>query len=459
VANDPRQFVNDALQRGAAACLIEQTGRESLVEDHQAVAYIAGLQSAAGVIAAEFFNHPSQRLAVLAVTGTNGKTSTAWWLAGALAAVREPAPVECAVVGTLGVGRPPDLIGTGMTTPDPVLLQRVLRQFVDAGLAACAVEASSIGIVEQRLVGTQVRVAIFTNFTQDHLDYHGDMDNYWLAKRQLFDRPELRCAVINVDDSRGRLLADELLASGMDIWTTSCLASARLRAGAIGYSAAGLVFDVTEGAETLQLKTQLIGQYNVSNLLGVIATLRSLGISLQQAVSACATLQPVPGRMECLGGIDEPLVVVDYAHTPDALEQALAALRGLADQRAGRLWCVFGCGGDRDPTKRPLMGAIAKRRADRVVITSDNPRSERPQAIIDQIVAGLNAGAAVHAQSDRALAIAQTIAQATASDVILVAGKGHEATQEILGVRWPFSDHDHCAQALQAWRSIPVGAA
>jgi UDP-N-acetylmuramoyl-L-alanyl-D-glutamate--2,6-diaminopimelate ligase len=367
--------------------------------------------------------------------------------------------MECAVVGTLGVGRPPDLIGTGMTTPDPVLLQRVLRQFADAGLSACAVEASSIGIVEQRLVGTQVRVAIFTNFTQDHLDYHGDMENYWQAKRQLFDRPELRSAVINVDDSRGRLLADEMLVAGMDIWTTSCQKSARLRAGAIAYNLAGLVFDVTEGAETVQLQTHLIGHYNVSNLLGVIAALRSLGISLQQAVRACATLQPVPGRMQCLGGVGEPLVVVDYAHTPDALDQALEALRGLADQRDGRLWCVFGCGGDRDPTKRPLMGAIAEQRADRVVLTSDNPRSERPQAIIDQIVGGLNAGTAVHAQPDRALAIAQSIAQAAANDVILVAGKGHEATQEISGVRFPFSDHDHCARALQARRSIAVGAA
>ena len=230
----------------------------------------------------------------------------------------------------------------------------------------------------------------------------------------------------------------------------SCTHAARLQARAIRYDGGALQFEVCEGAQAVPLHTRLIGSFNVANLLGVLAALRALGVPLVPAVQACGALQPVPGRMECLGAAGAPLVAVDYAHTPDALGQALAALRSLATQRGGQLWCVFGCGGDRDPSKRPLMGAIAAQGADRVVVTSDNPRSERPEAIIAQILLGLSPSPAVQVQADRAAAIAETVQRAGAADVILLAGKGHEAAQEIAAVKHPFSDRDHAAAALRA---------
>ena len=457
---DARRYVPDALKRGAAACLVEHEGLGAVDFAQGLTASLAGLKLATGSIASEFFDTPSADLSVIAVTGTNGKTSTVWWLAQALSALPGPSALPCGMVGTLGVGRPPcgavisgsgamtSVIATGMTTPDPVLLQRTLRQFASNGLKACAMEASSIGIGESRLDGTHVRVAVFTNFTQDHLDYHGSMASYWDAKRRLFDWPGLECAVINVDDAQGAQLALDLSGTALDVWTVSSTQNARLRACAIAYESDGLRFDVVEGQETHALRTRMIGAYNVTNLLGVIASMRSLGVSLQAAVLACSELHAVPGRMECLGGTDEPLVVVDYAHTPDALRQVLAALRPLATQRAGSLWCVFGCGGDRDPAKRPVMGAIASQQADQVVVTSDNPRSERPEAIISQVLLGLVQSRSVRVQSDRAQAIVDAIFRAAPADVVLIAGKGHEATQEIAGVKYAFLDRAHAEQAL-----------
>jgi UDP-N-acetylmuramoyl-L-alanyl-D-glutamate--2,6-diaminopimelate ligase len=385
---------------------------------------------------------------VLAVTGTNGKTSTAWWLAQALSALAEP--IACAVVGTLGVGRPPAVESNGLTTPDPVLLQRQFRRFVTEGVKACAIEASSIGLAERRLDGTRIRVALFTNFTQDHLDYHGSMDSYWQAKRQLFDWPGLQSAVVNVDDPKGAELARALAGRALDLWTVSCTAPARLQAQGIGHTHDGLRFTVAGDGEQAVLQTRLIGHYNVANLLGVIGAMRALGVPLQRAVSACGQLLPVPGRMERLGAPGQPVVAVDYAHTPDALDKALAALRPLAAQRGGRLWCVFGCGGDRDNGKRPLMAAVAERGADRVVVTSDNPRSEAPEAIIAQVVSGLSRPDSAGVQADRRRAVAETIAAAAPKDVILLAGKGHEDYQEILGVRHPYDDRVAAQAALAA---------
>jgi len=309
-------------------------------------------------------------------------------------------------------------------------------------------EASSIGISEHRLDGTQVYTAILTNLTQDHLDYHGSMAAYWQAKTRLFDWPGLRAAVINVDDAHGAGLADTLLARPAahrpDVWTCSMSArqtgTARLQALDIEHHSEGMSFRVAEGEQQLPLSTQLIGAYNIANLLGVIAAMRSLGVPLAAAVAACADLTAVPGRMERISLVGRPLVAVDYAHTPDALAQALDALRPLAHRRGGRLWCIFGCGGDRDASKRPLMGAVAGGHADRVVVTSDNPRSESPQAVIEQILLGLNGVANVTVEADRALAIARTLAQADPCDVVLLAGKGHEDYQEIRGRRLPFSD-------------------
>ena len=393
-AVDARQYVAAAMAGGASACLVEMQGAERYGFNGASVAGYRNLKAASGPIAAAYFGQPSAQLDVLAVTGTNGKTSTAWWLAQALSNMKHVTPVPCALVGTLGIGRPPNMVATGLTTPDPVLLQKTLRRWVDEGVKACAMEASSIGLQEHRLDGTRIRSAIFTNLTQDHLDYHGSMQAYWQTKAQLFRWPGLQAAVINIDDDHGAALAAALSGAALDVWTVSCVGAARLRARDIRYVGPGLRFSVLEaGSQTApaqhELQTGLIGLYNVSNLLCVMAAMRTLAVPLAAVLEACADLSPVPGRMQCVGAPGQPLVAIDYAHTPDALGQALQALRSLADQRGGQLWCVFGCGGDRDTGKRALMGAIAARHADRVVVTSDNPRSEKPQAIISQILLGL----------------------------------------------------------------------
>jgi UDP-N-acetylmuramoyl-L-alanyl-D-glutamate--2,6-diaminopimelate ligase len=459
-ARDGRQFVGSALAQGAAACLVERAAVQPFAFDDARIASYEGLKAASGPIAAAYYEQPSRHLEVLAVTGTNGKTSTSWWLAQALSALTPPMP--CGLVGTLGVGRVPrpgapgghDIVSTGLTTPDPVLLQQTLRRFADEGLAACAMEASSIGIEERRLDGTRIRTAIFTNFTQDHLDYHGSMAAYWAAKAALFDWPGLRAAVVNVDDAKGAELAATLAGRGLDLWTVSLRgdAQARLTARDVRMGDHGAHFMVCEGAECVALDTQALGDYNVSNLLGVIAALRTLGVPLVAAVDACRALHPVPGRMEFQGGDRLPLAVVDYAHTPDALAQVLRTLRPLAVQRGGQLWCVFGCGGERDPLKRPLMGAAAAAQADQIVLTSDNPRSESPQSIVEQIRPGLVGHGAVQVVLDRAQAIARALAQAQTVDVVVVAGKGHEDYQEAAGQRMAFSDSGEVHRALQARR-------
>jgi UDP-N-acetylmuramyl-tripeptide synthetase len=445
-ATDGRNFVQAALAHGASACLVEKDGCDAFGFSSDAVACYPGLKASTGPIASAYFGNPSQWLDVLAVTGTNGKTSTTWWLAQALSKVQRYVQAPCAVVGTLGVGIPPDVMATGLTTPDPVLLQNAFRGFVDLGLGACAIEASSIGLVERRLDGTRIRVGVFTNFTQDHLDYHGSTESYWQAKEELFRWPGLQSAVVNVDDPQGAALAAKL--TGLDVWTLSCVHSARLQARNIRYEAVGLRFDVLEGAESCSLQSSVIGQYNVANLLGVIGAMRAVGVPLQEAVQACHGLSPVPGRMDCLNQPGLPLVAIDYAHTPDALDKALLALQPLAQARGGKLWCVFGCGGDRDTSKRPLMAAVAEKDADLVLVTSDNPRSERPEAIISQILLGLSHNACVRVQADRAMAIVEAIAQAAPQDVLLLAGKGHEATQEVAGVKHPFVDKIHAEAAL-----------
>lgn len=452
-AVDGRAFLAQALSAGALACLVEAEGAEVSSWGPQVAGYV-GLKAAAGAIASRFWSEPSHALAVVAITGTNGKTSTAWWLAQALSQLPAPWALPCGVIGTLGVGQPPHLVANGLTTPDPVLLQGSLHQLQQQGLKACAIEASSIGIAERRLEATAVRVAVFTNFTQDHLDYHGSMAAYWAAKRQLFSWPGLAHAVINVDDPQGQGLADEL-AGRLDLWTVSAQRTARLQARNIHHGYQGMVLDVVEGHAVQPLHTQAVGHFNVLNLLGVLAAMRALGVPLAQAVQACTQLLPVPGRMQRLGGDGVPVVAVDYAHTPDALAQALQALRPLAQARGGQLWVVMGCGGDRDAAKRPLMGAIAAQHADRVWVTSDNPRSERPEAIIAQILLGLVDNHAVDVEVDRALAIQGAVRRAAANDVVLLAGKGHEATQEIAGVRYAFSDVEQASLALQAWRPVP----
>ena len=455
-AVDGRRFVTAALAAGATTCIVEREGLEAFAFDDARIASLPELKASAGVVADAFFEQPSAALDVLAITGTNGKSSTAWWCAQALTLRGR----RCGVVGTLGIGEPPlrdraaRIEFTGLTTPDPVRLHGELARWVREGFSACAIEASSIGIEEQRLAGLRIGVAVFTNLTRDHLDYHGTMAAYWAAKRKLFDWNGLRAAVVNVDDVHGAALADDLSRTPLDVWTVSTRdgAPARLVARDLRYVDGGLAFTLPEGDARAEVRSTLIGDYNAHNLLGVLGALRALGLPLAEAAATVPLLSAVPGRMQRVGdGEGVPQVVVDYAHTPDALDKVLQALRPLARSRGGRLVCVFGCGGDRDPSKRPLMGAIAAAGADRVVITSDNPRSENPHAICDAVLAGIDGDAARRrsdVEVDRRIAIARTLVEASPADVIVLAGKGHEDYQEVAGVRHPFSDVVEATQAL-----------
>jgi UDP-N-acetylmuramyl-tripeptide synthetase len=448
-ASDGRNFVAGALAAGATACLVEEDGIANFNFQDDRVATYAGLKAASGPIAAAYFESPSQHLDMVAVTGTNGKTSTTWFLAQALGKLGR----RCGVVGTLGIGEPGAIASTGLTTPDPVLLQSQLRRFVDEGFAACALEASSIGIVERRLDATVFDIAVFLNFTQDHLDFHGSMQAYWEAKKSLFDWPGLKAAVINIDDPKGVELNAALADSGLDVWTFSCEplpTMARLQARELTYGDGALSFDVVEGTQVYPLTTGMVGKFNVSNLLAVMSSMRAMNLPLKEIVAACTDLIPVPGRMEALALDGLPMVVVDYAHTPDALEKVLSSLHPVAQGRGGQLWCVFGCGGDRDRTKRPLMAALAEKYADRIVVTSDNPRTENPLTIIAEVLKGLKHANVAKIEADRAIAISSTLSRAQPEDVVLLAGKGHEAFQEINGVKLPFSDLAHAQVALTA---------
>jgi len=458
-ATDGRAYVRQALSDGAAAVLVEADGLETWqntvdMSDVRCCA-VRGLKAMLPVLANDFFGEPSKQLDVVAVTGTNGKTSTAWWLAQALLAQQKTA----AVAGTLGIGRPDQTNwqATGLTTPDPVTWQAALHRLVDAGTQVVALEASSIGLQEHRLDATQIRVAVYTNFTQDHLDYHGSMDDYWLAKRRLFEWPGLQAAVIYMGDDKANALAEFCRQRELAVWTCAINAPARLQALNVQWHATGMQLTVRENdpitglaLAELPLSLPLLGEFNVANVLGVIGVLRALGESLAEALSACASLTAVPGRMQMVMSslVPAPLAVVDYAHTPDALKNALVALRPVVQARGGRLWCVFGCGGSRDALKRPLMGAMASQYADEVVLTSDNPRNESPSLILSQILAGVAKQDGVAVIENRAEAIDHALLRAANEDVILLAGKGHETTQEVAGVKTPFDDAQAARSAL-----------
>ncbi|MCU0965799.1 MAG: UDP-N-acetylmuramoyl-L-alanyl-D-glutamate--2,6-diaminopimelate ligase [Burkholderiaceae bacterium] len=448
-AHDARRFVGAALQSGALACLVDDHHLASFGFADVRIAAVSHLKDLVGPIAHLFLGRPSESLKVIATTGTNGKTSTAWWTAQALTSLGR----RCALVGTLGIGEPriDGLQSSGMTTPDPVRLQQALHDFVAEGFVACAIEASSIGLQERRLAGTHIEVALFTNLTQDHLDYHQDMSDYWKAKRALFAWPGLKAAVLNIDDVHGADLAGTLHHAPLDLWTCSTQGPARLQARGLHHDDdGGLAFELCEGETVLPLRSALIGDFNASNLLLVVAALRALGVALPDAARAAAGLGPVPGRMQRvrIESPGLPEVVVDYAHSPDALDKVLQALQPLARARGGRLWCVFGCGGNRDAAKRPMMGAIAARLADHVVLTSDNPRNEAPGFILSQILAGITGHDEVDVIEDRRAAIGHALAEAAPADVVLLAGKGHEATQEIAGTLREFSDLHEARAAL-----------
>jgi len=398
---------------------------------------VPGLKQRAGVLAADFHGRPSEHLWMCGVTGTNGKTSCSQWIAAALGRHG----VRTGVIGTLGTGFPGALRDVGNTTPDALELQATLRELRSGGARAVAMEVSSHGLVQGRVNGVRFSSALFTNLSHDHLDYHGTMQAYGEAKAQLFLMDGLQSAVLNLDDPLGRELARRL--------------AGRVRT--IGYSLQpverGIVDGMLSVSDDLQLASswgsarlasRQVGRFNVSNILGVVGVLIAHGLQLRDALALVADLPDVPGRMEVVG--DRPLIVVDYAHTPDALEKVLATLRPVAAQRSGHLVVVFGAGGDRDPAKRPVMGAAASRGADRVYITSDNPRSEDPTAIIDAVARG--ASGTPRLEADRRRAIESAVAEAAPDDVVLIAGKGHESYQEVRGTRQPFSDHAVARAAL-----------
>ncbi len=408
------------------------------------VVWIDGLCERLGAIAARFHGEPCAALRVVGVTGTNGKTSTVQLLAQAL----HHAGRRVATVGTLGAGLFGALREGERTTPDAIAVQALLRDFRDLGAQDVAMEVSSHALDQGRVNGVHFSVAVFTNLTRDHLDYHGTMEAYGAAKARLFAWPGLGWAVVNVDDGFGRALADRLPADVQRLRCAIDAEAAEIRASAVRTDARGLRFHLATPWGEAEVATALLGRFNVANLLGVVGALGALGVDFAAICDALAALRPVNGRMARLGGDGtQPLVVVDYAHTPDALEQALLTLRAHC---AGALVCVFGCGGERDAGKRPQMAAIAARLADRVIVTDDNPRSEDGDAIVAQILTGFDRPGAVTVQRDRAAAIGVAVQAATSADIVLIAGKGHEPYQEIAGRRLPFDDLVVARSALAA---------
>jgi len=446
---DGRRHIPDAIGRGCDAVLWEREGFDWNAEWRVPNAGVKGLKSRAGFLADAFYGKPSASLWVCGVTGTNGKTSCAQWIAAALSAHGE----KTGLIGTLGAGFAGALAPVENTTPDALEVHRLLAQMKGAGAGAAAMEVSSHGLEQGRVNGVAFDCALFTNLSHDHLDYHGSMEAYAAAKARLFDAPGLQTAVLNLDDVLGVQLAGRLAARGM------CTIGYTLdRAAVAPGSVSEWVCASPAGDERISIESSRggatvafgqLGRFNLANALGVLGCLMARGLPFRDAARLLEKLPPVPGRMQRVGaGEAGPLVVVDYAHTPDALDKVLQALKPVAAARGGRLAVVFGAGGGRDAAKRPAMGAAAARHAERIVVTSDNPRGEDPLAIIDAIARGIPG---VHdAEPDRARAIAGAIAGAAPADVVLIAGKGHEAWQEIAGRRLPFSDAAVAEAALAA---------
>ncbi len=451
--HDGRRFIGEALQRGAIGVLWEKNDEPAMSGIGVPHWGIGGLASCLGDIADIVYGEPSQHLTLIGVTGTNGKTSCTHWIAQALQAHG----ARTGVIGTLGNG----LMGDGAswppslnTTPDAASLQGTLAQFRQRGTKAAVMEVSSIGLDEGRVNGCRFDTALFTNLTRDHLDYHGTLEAYAAAKTRLFAWPQLKHAVINLDDPLSGALTTAARLRNAKIWRYSSngCKEAEIHIQAVDPGAHEMRFTVRTPQGVGEVRSALLGDFNRANLLGVLSVLLAQEFPLPEALRLLAALTPPPGRLQRLGREGQPIVVIDYAHTPDALDNALRALK--ATQTDGQqLFCVFGCGGDRDPGKRPVMGAIAAKRADRVWATNDNPRSESPALILAAIEEGLRSveGASWTVEADRAAAIAQAIAAARADDLVLIAGKGHEPYQEIAGVRHPFLDADVAARALATW--------
>ncbi len=445
---DGRAYIADAIARGAGAILWETQGFNWDRAWKLPHLPIDDLKAKLGFIADVVYGHPSRDLWMVAVTGTNGKTSCAHWIAAGL----DAAARRAAILGTLGDGLIGALTPAANTTPDAALLQQMLADFRAAGAQAAAMEVSSHGLDQGRVNGVAFDVALFTNLSRDHLDYHGTMAEYGAAKARLFAWPGLRVGVINADDAFGQSLLDSAKSHGRKVLSYGFGAADIVGAGLTSLPAGGLAFTVETPWGRGRVTTPLVGEFNAANLLGVLGALLVSGVAFEPALSILAGLEAPPGRMQRLGGGDKPLAVIDYAHTPDALDKVLTALRP-AVGKGGELICLFGCGGERDRGKRPEMGRLAGSLADRVLVTSDNSRSEDPEAIASEIVHGIRdtGNRRYSVELDRAIAIASAIGEARRGDVVLLAGKGHETYQECGAVRQPFSDVEHAARALEAW--------
>lgn len=448
------QYLQQALSAGATSILFDgehvlSAEELSVLTEFAVHAYpVNALLDKAGEIAARFYEHPSAKLTIIAITGTNGKTSVSQFIAQALESLGH----ACGVIGTLGVGRADSLQTTGMTTPDPVTLQALLADFCQQNIDYVVLEASSHALAQGRLNSVAIDVAVLTNLSRDHLDYHKNMDDYTAAKARLFSFPTIKTAVINSADSFGQQLLVEL--AGRDdvaliTYSSQPNVTATICAADIQTNKDGLNFNIISEQGSDAIQTPLLGRFNVDNLLATLAGLLAINIPFEQAISSITQCHAVAGRMQVYGGDTLPQVVVDFAHTPDALTQVLQSLRAHTPNN-GLLWCVFGCGGDRDQGKRALMGRSAELNADRVVLTDDNPRSEGNAVIIHDILSGVSEPNKVHIEANRQLAITHAVSSATLRDVVLVAGKGHEQYQEIAGTKHPFNDAKAVINALQA---------
>lgn len=437
---DGRDFISRAIANRVDGVLWEKNGYVWDPAWPLPNAGVEDLKNRVGEIASQVYGRPSQCMHMIGVTGTNGKTSVAHWIAQCLTRVGR----KTALLGTLGNGFPGNLTPSANTTPDAIELQQSLARYLQDNAQACAMEVSSHGLDQGRAGGCQFNVGVLTNLSRDHLDYHGTMDAYATAKARLFNWPGLNTAVLNLDDAFGRQLEGELK---------------RPRIAGYGFERGAVIGELRQADRSglrlairsdwghAELQAPVVGRFNASNVLAVLTALLVSEIPLTTACEALAQIVPPPGRMQTLGGGPQPLVVVDYAHTPDALEKVLSSLRKICAQ--GRLICVFGCGGNRDKGKRPLMGRAASDGADSVIVTSDNPRNEDALAIIDEITPGMTTGYKV--EPDRARAIFEAVGMARAADVVLIAGKGHEDFQEISGEKHSFSDVSAAMRALGAW--------
>jgi UDP-N-acetylmuramoyl-L-alanyl-D-glutamate--2,6-diaminopimelate ligase len=393
-------------------------------------------------IAARFYHSPSDHLTITGVTGTNGKTSTAHYIAQSW----QRTSCDAGIIGTIGYGPMGKLKPASMTTPDPISLQAMLSECVDQGVEKMSMEVSSHALNQGRCDDVTFDVAVFTNLSRDHLDYHGSMEAYAAAKRRLFTDCHPRFAVINYDDPFGKVLVGEI-SNGTEVFSYGTNGSSELRGSVLQMDSLGMTLSLNSPWGSGEVRTGLLGAFNVSNLLAAAGTLALLGMPWNQVIHQLEIMQAVPGRMHCMGGdLAQPVVVVDYAHTPDALRQALTALRS---HLHGQLVCVFGCGGDRDSGKRPMMARVAESLADRIVMTTDNPRGEEPTAIIRDMLAGLKDPDQAQVIEDRATAIRHAVLESGSGDIVLVAGKGHETWQEMNGQKVPFSDEATVNAALE----------